>query len=118
MASTRNLIMSSDSKPTNGSPIDASAVDGQQRDPTIEGEARAYAALSASQALLLALLESGAVDREHVIESLGDAISYHKGALDDSDRIIHTRAVGLIEDLIADCEAAETPGNEPGKKSD
>ncbi len=109
--------MTSNSKSANGNSSDSPAVNRQREVPTVEGQARAYAALSAAQALLLALLESGAVDREHVIESLGDAISYHKDAPNDSYRMMHTRAVGLIEEMIADCEAADTPANVPGEKS-
>ncbi len=73
-----------------------------------ETRAHAIASLSTSQALVLALIESGAIDREQVIEALGDAIAYHKNS-GVGDRQVHRRAVGLLEQLISDSEAADKP---------
>lgn len=79
----------------------------EHSDPAAHGHC--LAAMSAVQAILLALVESGAVDRDFLVEALGDAIARHRDAdTDDAGRECRDAAAAALERLIADCEAADT----------
>lgn len=66
-----------------------------------KSEAVARAALSMGETLLLALTESGMLDRDEVHQALEDAANAHRQAADSSDDPkVHREAARLIENVM------------------